>query len=312
MMNISLSGHAGWLPRRALVHRDAIVVTLHRAEIDAGGFVHEGSIRWQPGPPRLLALPVPTQEPAAPSGMIFHMTRCGSTLAARVLAALECATVVNEPSLIARLLGSPALTPVALAQLLALYAGGIGRPGGPVIVKWQSVVNPRMGLLRDLFPNVPRIFIVRNAIEVMVSCVQRPMPVLDRLTDDLLAPHLRVADLARLDRAERAARYLGSQCFWAAQQAALTVVEYASLPTVALDVLPAYLDCPKAAGDPARMRGQLGIHAKSPGRTFTPDVSAKQLAADARLRELADRIIQPELDALRRRHPRLGTTTHSM
>lgn len=311
MADISFSGQAGWLPRRALAHRDALVVTLHRAGNANDGFVHESSIRWQSDPPRLVSLPSHDHEAVVPSGMIFHMTRCGSTLAARVLAAIDGVTVVSEPSLVGRLLGSPAATSRTLAQLLALYAWGTGRSGGPLIVKWHTLVNQRMDLVRTLFPDVPCVFVVRDPVEVLVSCVRWPMPLLDRLSDDLLAPHLRVGDVSRLELAERAARYVASQCFWAARQDSLRVVEYSTLPAVAMEVLPAFLGCVPVAGDRARMEEQLVLDAKNPRRAFTPDAPAKQLAADGALRELAERIIRPELDAVLSRHARLETTTRS-
>jgi hypothetical protein len=137
------------------------------------------------------------------------------------------------------------------------------------------------------------------------------MPLLARLEDEWLAPHLRRPDVRELDLAERAARFVASHCYWAAQQAGLTVVDYADLGALIEDALPAFFGLRPTPDDRRRLSEQLRVDAKEPGRTFVPDAAAKQREATDRIRALADEIIGPELKAVLARHPRLGTASRS-
>ena len=97
----------------------------------------------------------------APDGLIFHMSRCGSTLVARMLGALADAAVVTEPAPL------DAIVDLALRgewpqarRIAALRAmvGALGRrPAGRYFVKlnaWHALALP---LFRAAFPPSPAV-----------------------------------------------------------------------------------------------------------------------------------------------------------
>jgi hypothetical protein len=108
-----------------------------------------------------------------PAGFIFHMSRCGSTLVARMLAALPGTDLVSEAAPLDAMvhLALRADWPEArrIAGLRAMV-GALGRgPSARVIVKlnaWHALALP---LFRAAFPQVPWLFLYRDPAEILAS-----------------------------------------------------------------------------------------------------------------------------------------------
>lgn len=119
---------------------------------------------------------------ALPSGFIFHISRCGSTLICNALRILTAAQVVAEASSITTVFmpqpvwNDPNVDECwnrdrnALAQcLLPLFSSyRTGQPA-PTVVKFASQNSLCMSAIRALWPEVPCLFIIRDPVEVMVS-----------------------------------------------------------------------------------------------------------------------------------------------
>ena len=119
-----------------------------------------------------------TAESLAPSGFIFHMSRCGSTLAAQMLAALSDSIVISEAAPIDAVvqLGRGLSDDDAVRALRAMIAV-FGRKRGDqrgdhsrrYVIKldcWHTLALP---LFRRAFPDVPWVFLYRDPVEVLVS-----------------------------------------------------------------------------------------------------------------------------------------------
>ena len=113
---------------------------------------------------------------AVPDGLIFHLSRCGSTLVAQMIAALPDAVVVSEPAPFDWVLQyAHSATDQPIEQRLALIramAAALGRrsvPGQGFVIKldcWHTVAMP---LLAQAFPQTPWIFLYRDPLEIMAS-----------------------------------------------------------------------------------------------------------------------------------------------
>ncbi|MFJ4055655.1 sulfotransferase family protein [Pseudomonas sp. NPDC089743] len=112
----------------------------------------------------------------APSVLVFHASRCGSTLIAQLMASQAHNIVLSEPPPLDNLLRAPLQDPEArhwqaegVRALLSAY--GQRRLGEErrLVIKldaWNVFEAP---LLAELYPDVPRIFLYRDPLEIVVS-----------------------------------------------------------------------------------------------------------------------------------------------
>lgn len=107
-----------------------------------------------------------------PSGFIFHLSRCGSTLVSGCFAEMEHCSVLSE---------SPLLTDILLARHLSrddkkallrvcLYLQGRPSANQPhVIVKWNAWDIFYWELIREIWPHVPVLLLTRDPVEILAS-----------------------------------------------------------------------------------------------------------------------------------------------
>lgn len=112
-------------------------------------------------------------------GFIFHMSRCGSTLATQMLASSDRFFVLSEPTIINAVL-DPALniTPEKRKLLLktTIHALVVCSPlvCEQVFIKFRSWNTFFLDFILKEFPNTRWLFIHRNGLEVMSSVFQKP------------------------------------------------------------------------------------------------------------------------------------------
>ena len=115
-----------------------------------------------------------------PSGFIFHMSRCGSTVVSRMLGRKAGTVVVSEAEPINALLEMAperASRDVQVRCLrLLIRALGRCRSGNEChyVVKFSSWTINRLSLLREAFPRVPWVWVYREPAAVLASVVARP------------------------------------------------------------------------------------------------------------------------------------------
>ena len=232
-----------------------------------------------------------------PSGFIFHMSRCGSTLVAQMLAASVKNVVVSEAAPIdgavqlARALPDmPEDERVALLRSM-VAAFGQRRSGEETryFVKldaWHAMALP---LFRKAFPDVPWVFLYRDPVEVMVSQT--------RETGTQMIPGIIPPSLYGLDAPDNfagqdyRARVLARICEAALHEGASgggLFVDYRELPdALCTSILPHF----GVEFSPAECEFALEAaryHAKRPHAEFVADGKAKQSEATDALREAVD------------------------
>lgn len=239
----------------------------------------------------------------APSGFVFHMSRCGSTLVSQMLGAAAGHVSISETSVLDSVIRHPFADPDTHADALRALVHAYGRGAGHLFIKLDSWHARALPLLRRAFPDTPWIFLYRDPVEVLVSQLRmrgaQTVPGIVPLEWFGLAP-----EDAHLPERSFIARVLERTCRAIIEhgQGKGLVVNYAELPGAFFErILPHFGIAPEPA-QRASMESAATRYSKDPGTTFTADGDAKQREADPALRAVADRYVAPvfaELEALR-------------
>jgi hypothetical protein len=252
----------------------------------------------------------PSLDPAA---LIFHLSRCGSTLVSRLLARLPGMLVVAEPRPVnTLLLADPAaLGADRAARLLRLLVRALGRrrfgDERHYVLKLSSWNLARLDLFRRAFPGAKLIWVQRSPLDVMASVLAEP-PVWAALRG---APKeaerlfsLGAAEFARLDDTGFCARALASLLAAAAAAEDMMIVDYRELPDAVWTQIAPAIGLAPDADDIARLGEEAQYYAKDPGRRLFSGDRADRPALPEELRAfIAERMLPlyEALDARRRR-----------
>lgn len=247
-----------------------------------------------------------------PTGFIFHMSRCGSTLVSQMLAAIPDNVVASEADPIDTVVRAkatlPALGEEQHAEWLRSMIGALGQPRTGAerhffvkLDSWHSLALP---LFRRAFPDVPWIFLYRDPVEVLVSQL--------RQRGSHMVPGLIGGNVFGLDAAaatltpeQFCARVLDRICDSALRNYTSgngLLVNYRQLPaTLWTDVLP-HFSVSTSEADRAAMADAARRDAKRPDLPFSDDTTAKQALATDRIQSAAASLggLYTRLEALRR------------
>jgi hypothetical protein len=236
-----------------------------------------------------------------PSGFIFHMSRCGSTLVSQMLAALPQNIAVSEPApLDAVVQLSRTWTALPAEQhvrhLKAMVAAfGRKRSGAEKryfikLDSWHALALP---LFRRAFPNVSWVFLYRDPVEVLVSQMhQRGMQMVPEIVPASLygLPGL---DGTSLD--SYSAQVLGKICEAAADGLSLgggLLVNYRDLPEAFWSRILPHFGVDYGAQDSDIMSRAARYDAKAPHAEFVRDSDSKQREATDLIRAEAERHVR--------------------
>ncbi|KQY92588.1 aspartyl beta-hydroxylase [Caulobacter sp. Root1455] len=236
------------------------------------------------------ATALPALEPA---GLIFHMSRCGSTLAARMLAASPANVVLSEAAPLDAVVRRADLDDDAkVAQLRAMVAAlGQARNGeSRLFLKldcWHSLDLP---LFRRAFPDTPWVFLYRDPVEVLVSHTRRRGI---QMTPSLVPPATFGIDLPDgVPNDDYCARVLAAVCAGAARHHPAgggRLVNYRQLPEALFTEILPHFGIAVSETEAQAMRAAALRDAKAPEQAFAPDGQDKQQAATPALRAICER-----------------------
>lgn len=229
---------------------------------------------------------------ATPQAFIFHMSRCGSTLLKRMLGTLPAMLAISESPAIDQVLMAPRhhanLTEAEYLRWIRAIILATGRPRGlgtrHSVVKFDAWHCAHIGWIERAFPDVPWVMLIRDPLEVMVSCLSsrsaNMLPGIGHLPTglDLQQAFMVSAEeyVARMlaDHLSRALAHADSPC--------AMVVNYRDLPDAALPAILAHLRLNVAPVELATMLTVAQRNAKQPSEPFVSDIADKQrLATDA-------------------------------
>jgi len=266
--------------------------------------------RWRTTLEDFLAA-APDDAPA-PRGLVFHMSRCGSTLVAQMLAAAQHHIVLSEAPPVDAMVRLREFLPTACdddrRRALVAMTAALGRRvagAGDLFVKldsWHSIALP---LFRAAFPQTPWVFLYRDPVEVLVSQMRaRGMQTVPGLLPAELQGE---GDAEPLGPEDFCAQVLAKGCAAAIEHysgGGGLFVDYADLPEAFFTKILPHFGLSPSSADSAAMRAAAQRDAKAPQFTFSPDADEKRAAATAAIRAAArSRLgtLYGELDTLRRK-----------
>ena len=232
-----------------------------------------------------------------PTGFIFHMSRCGSTLISQMLAAAPANIVLSEAGPIDDLLRlhfrNPSVTDKQRMQWLQWLVSVLAWRRHPaeknVFIKFDCWHVMFLPLLQRAFPGVPWIFLYREPIEVMASAKKQ---LGGQMIPGVLQPALfgwDAATVAGMSLYEYTARVLAKLCEAALAQARNgngKLVNYRQLPDAIWPALMRYWNVDFASDETARMLEAAQLDAKNPVLPFAADSQAKRDSASPEFRAL--------------------------
>jgi hypothetical protein len=235
----------------------------------------------------------------APTGFIFHMSRCGSTLASQMLGAIPGAISVSEPEPLDTLLQLPLLVPGVPPELhveairAMIAALGRDRSGDTTryFVKLDSWHTLALPALRQAFPDVPWIFLYREPVEVLVS--QERMRG-SQVTPGVLPPQVLgfTEEESSLPDVDYIAKVLARTCDAVIEHWDLgggLVVDYRELPEAMFTRVLPHFGVEPTPEERAAMEAASGRDAKAPDTTFKADSAEKRKEASPAARAAAEK-----------------------
>ncbi|MFN2537167.1 MAG: hypothetical protein ABR549_03315 [Mycobacteriales bacterium] len=243
--------------------------------------------------PALPALPL--------TGLVCHVSRCGSTLVSQALAAGGEVLSLSEPR---------ALDAVSRADLRRQvddetqqrWVGAIYRAlaqaslpeHSRAAVKLDAWTLHRFGLVKRVFPRTPWVLLIRDPVEILVSQLRRRGA---HMVPGALPPELLGVDPG-LPAEEYCARVLGGlyEAALAELDEHVLVLDHAQLLNGGLECALQHLGV-----DVPDLSGVRGRHAKQPAQPFRPDAQEKQREATAEVCAAVELHARAGYEALRAR-----------
>ena len=251
-----------------------------------------------------------------PTGFVFHMSRCGSTLVSQMLAAIPTSVVMSEARPIDATLraqfNSPSATDDQRITWLRWMVSAMGQrwlgEEQHFFIKFDAWNTLELPLIRRAFPDVPWIFLYRDPVEVLVSHMSNRGA---HMIPGVLTPSLFSMDSQTafsLEPEDYCAKVLATICTAAFQHCRHggRLVSYRQLPEVVPESLLKFFNLRCSDDEIARVRATAKRDAKNPAATFQSDSQKKTDKATEAIREAAAKWLYPiyeDLEGARREQP---------
>ncbi|MFL6211264.1 MAG: sulfotransferase family protein [Pyrinomonadaceae bacterium] len=235
----------------------------------------------------------------APTGFIFHMSRCGSTLISQMLAALPQNIVISEAAPVDAVLRAhlhaPCVTDDERVRWLQWIVSALGRrraeQAAHYFIKFDAWHTIDLPLIARAFPGVPWVFVGREPTEVIVSHLKRRGA---HTLPWVVEPQLFGLDMetaVRVSPVEYCARVLAAICRAALAHyhsaGAGLILDYRQLPGAIESHLLDFFRVSYTEEERRAMRDTARFDAKNPALPFADDGAAKRRAVTADIQQAA-------------------------
>jgi hypothetical protein len=239
-----------------------------------------------------------------PSGFIFHLSRCGSTLISQMLAALPENIVISEASPIDFVLRAKNIEENQRIEWLRWMIGALGQRRNPLekhyFIKFDCWNTLEINLVRRAFPDVPWIFLYRNPVEIIVSQLrQRGVMMVPGMIREIL-PELSFEESLKMPPEEFCARVLERICRSVVESLKNgdgLPVNYSELPGEFNSKILEYFKIEFMADRLEKMFAAARFNAKNPQLSFSPDSEEKKRKATEAAHEAARKFVNPIYEA---------------
>lgn len=234
-----------------------------------------------------------------PTGFIFHMSRCGSTLVAQMLATQKRNIVLSEAPPINAVIDTKYRAVDASEEQRLLWLqwliGAMAYPRNAaeqhVFIKFDCWHALDLPLIRRAFPRVPWIFLYREPVEVLISQLKQRG---SYLVPGIVSPSRFGIDpsaAACMPAEEYCARALAAICeagLHHSRQYDGLLVNYSELPAAVASTILEQFRVVCTSAELAAMAEVATYDAKTPSLYYTPDSAAKRQAVTDTARTAAE------------------------
>jgi hypothetical protein len=240
-----------------------------------------------------------------PTGFIYHMSRCGSTLLANMFRQLDKNIVHYEPLLpfkILELLNRDNEEYVFEVLKGAIDILGRKRFGNEenMVVKFSSGTTYFLPAILKVFPKVPRIYMYRDPVEVLVSNLENAAQ--PWIYDYHLTGQSKSQMLEDNSPLENCAYALAakSEAFLRTYDDKCLIVEYEQIGRALLERVICHFNMSFSSAEVDEMMKAMDYYSKGKGEKFASDKDKKQRQASPKVRSVAERILGPVHENLKR------------
>ncbi len=255
-----------------------------------------------------------------PSGFIFHMSRCGSTLLSQALASNPEHIMVSEASPIRNILQAPLhgpATPEQVEKWLSYVVNAFAQKRFPwetrFFVKFFAADVLYLPLIWRVFPDVPWVFLYRNPLEIFAS--QYAQPGADAIRGGIPPQLLGISpeELYGMSNEAYLCRTLaafGEAALAAHRPGQSLILDYSDLIPALWESLQTHFGYTLDVEARNAMLNTLGRNSKRPPDVFSEDGAVKRATA-APFAELVNQIVGPTYSALKAAVPSCATPAFS-
>jgi hypothetical protein len=234
-----------------------------------------------------------------PDIVVFHISRCGSTLVARMFGAMDQTRVLAEPPVLDQAI-QLYLRGLIDADLVRGLAGALGREPQVCarrrVIKLDSWHCLALDRIADVFPFAHKLLLIRDPVEVLVS--HRENPGMQVLKGAVPFDTFGLVGMFEAPQDEFPAWVIAAimrGALQAADRPDLLVCDYADLPGAFTGRILPHCRIDLALHEADAITQVAGYHSKRPDAPFLPDGALRQEAADPALRASAARHDLPQL-----------------
>lgn len=240
-------------------------------------------------------------ESVSPTGLIFHSSRCGSTLVANACRAVSNSIVLSEANAIDKLIArfiTDADNPVK-ESLYSVFLRGVvhalaQRRNGDerhLFIKFACCSFAQLDRIKRIWPNVPWLFLYRDPVETIVSNMQDAPPWL--LDSDRRVLSSIIGDQSEMSLEELCARTIGGlySTAYKLANANSMLLNYNQLSVPVIASVLNFFNVSLSSDELETIARTSEVYSKEPSatRAFVADVEAKQKLASDTAREMSAR-----------------------
>lgn len=240
-----------------------------------------------------------------PTGFIFHISRCGSTLVSQMLAALEKNIVISEAAVIDKIIRTGNVSDEEKVERLRWLFNAMAQKRFSAeenfFVKFDCWNVFDLPLIERAFPDVPWIFMYRNPIEVLVSQVRQPGVHMIPAAIEGIFPGMNLFEILQFSLEERFARSIAAFCeagIKNADRPNWKFINYAQLPEAVTSEIFEHFNVNFSDEEIEKMKGAAKFNAKTPQQEFSPDSEEKRKEASENLVYFAEKYLTPLYEQL--------------
>jgi hypothetical protein len=243
------------------------------------------------------------------SGIIFHLSRCGSTLLTQMLGQLSQVSVMSEPPVFDHVLRArtqcPELSEPDLTHWLRTVASVLGQPRHSgqtrLVIKLDAWAIRQWPLIRQAFPDTPFLFLYRDPLEVIVSHLgHRGYHMIPgTLPEEFIGiPKTDAQAMTPEQYCATVLRRLCEAALDAADHGHVRLFNYSSLPEIVTDVIAPFFGLDVGHADRAALAAITERDAKNRFVPFVADGADKQKQASPEVHSAVNTQVRPVYEAL--------------